>query len=260
MTLKIGVLVKQVPDTNSKIQLQGDQIDASGLKFVVNPYDEFGVEEALKTKEIWEKAGQKVETVAVLLGPKAAQKALRDVLAVGLDRGVHILDEEGKASDPKSVSEALKTVCQEEGFHLIFAGKQAVDSDSHATAQMLAEHLKIPHVGVVSKIDFEGKEMAQVERAVDGGSKEIFKLKLPALITANKGLNKMRMASLINIRKAAKKEVKEVPLPSVQADWKVRSWSLPSERAAVKMIEGDMNTQAAELVRLLKEEAKVIGS
>lgn len=258
MSLKIAVLVKQVPDTSSKIQLQGNQIDTASLKYVVNPYDEFGVEEALKTKEAWEKAGQQVETVAILVGPAAAQKALRDVLAVGIDRGIHIKDEEGKASDPKSISEALAAVCKEEGFQLIFAGKQAIDSDSHATAQMLAEKLKIPHVGVVSKCSWEGHEVATLERDVDGGAKEVFKVKMPALITANKGLNKMRMASLINIRKASKKEVKEMALPSVEKGWSVTSWSLPPERAAVQMIEGDVATQAKELVKKLKDEAKVL--
>jgi electron transfer flavoprotein beta subunit len=258
MSLKIGVLVKQVPDTNSKIQLQGSSIDLASLKFVVNPYDEFGVEEALKTKEAWEKEGQTVETVAVLVGPSGAQKVLRDVLAVGIDRGIHIKDEAGAASDPKSVSQVLAKICEEEKFQIIFAGKQAVDSDAHATPQMLAERLKIPHVSVVSKIQWEGHGVAKVERDVDGGAKEIFKVKMPALLTANKGLNKMRMASLINIRKASKKEVKEVPLPSCEAGWKITSWSLPSERAAVQMIDGDAATQAKELIRRLKEEAKVL--
>lgn len=258
MALKIGVLIKQVPDTNSKISLKGDAIDEADMKYVINPYDEFAIEEALKTKDLWTKAGEQVETVGILLGPSSAQKSLRDALAVGLDRAIHIVDNEKKASDPRSVSQGLAKVCEAEAFHLILAGKQAVDTDSHAVAVMVAERLKIPHVSVVSKLEFQGKDSVQAERDVEGGMKEILKIKLPCLITANKGLNKMRLASLPGIRAAAKKEIKEVPLPEVKAGYKVQGWGLPPERGKVKLIEGEPEKQAAELVRLLHEEAKVI--
>lgn len=259
MSLKIAVLLKYVPDSSAKIQLNGSSVDLSSVKWTVNPYDEFAVEEALKTQEAWTKAGQSVETVGLTLGPKEAEKGLRDVLAVGLDRGIHILDTEGKARDPKTISKALADVCRAEGFHLIFAGKQAIDSDSHATSVMVAERLSMPHVGVVSAIEWSGHESAKVERDVEGGQKEILKVKLPALITCNKGLNKMRLASFINIRKAKQKEVKEVPLGETSASWTLSNWSLPPERAAVKIIEGGNPEEKVEaLLKALREEAKVI--
>lgn len=258
MATKIGVLIKYVPDTNAQIQMKEGQIDESSLKYVMNPYDEFAVEEAVRTKEAWTKEGIEAEIVGVLLGPKEAVKALRDSFAVGIDRGIHILDESKAANDPKSISTALASACREETFDLLFAGKQAVDTDSHATAQMVAERLGIPHVGVVSECEFVKNESVRLTRDVEGGMKEIFTCKLPVLITANKGLNKMRLAPLPAIRRASQKEVKEVPLPAVSSGLKVVEWTLPPERSAVKMIEGDPAAQANELIRVLREEAKVI--
>lgn len=258
MALKIGVLIKNVPDTNSKIVLKGDAIDETDLKYVINPYDEFAIEEAVKTKDAWTKLGEQVEIVGICLGPKSASKSLRDAFAVGVDRGVHIVDDSRMAIDPRAASQALARTCAEENFHLIFAGKQAVDTDSHAVAQMVAERAKLPYVAVVSKIEWTGTTEAKVERDIEGGMKEIFKVKLPAMIIANKGLNKMRLASLPGIRAAAKKEIKEVALGDVKPGYRLKSWALPPERGKVKMIEGEAPQQAAELARLLHEEAKVV--
>ena len=258
MALKIGVLLKHVPDTNSRIQLKNEMIDETDIKYVINPYDEFAIEEAIKTKDLWAKGGEQVEIVGICLGPTAAQKSLRDAFAVGVDRGIHILDNDKKAIDARSISQALAKVCAEEKFNLIFAGKQAVDTDAHAVAQMVAERLKMPHIAVVSKCEWTGAASVKVERDIEGGVKEIYTVKLPALLTANKGLNKMRLASLPGIRAASKKEIKEVPLPDVKAGYKVKGWALPPERGKVKMIEGEPEKQAAELVRLLHEEAKVV--
>lgn len=255
MSVKIGVLIKYVPDTSTKIELKDGKIDETNIKYVINPYDEFAIEEAVKTKEAW---GGETEVVGICLGPKAAQKALRDAFAIGVDRGILIVDEERKASDPNTVSKALASVAKEEGFKLIFAGKQAVDTDTHATAQMIAARLAMPSVSVVSKIEWEGQETALVERDVEGGAKERLKITLPALITANKGLNKMRLASLPMIRRASKKEIKEVELPEVGQAYEVSNWSLPPERGEVKLIEGEPAAQAEELVRILREEEKVI--
>jgi len=255
---KIGVLIKFVPDTNSRIQLKGDAVDEADLKFVINPYDEFAIEEAVKTKELWAKSNLPAEIVGICLGPTAAAKALRDAFAVGVDRGIHIVDNAKTATDSRSIATALAEACKTESFNLIYAGKQAVDSDNHAVAVMVAEKLKMPHIAVISKCEWTANTEATVERDVEGGMKDIYKVKLPALFTANKGLNKMRLASLPGIRAAAKKEIKEIPIAAVKAGIKVSGWSLPPERGQVKMIEGEPEKQAAELVRLLHTEAKVI--
>lgn len=258
MALKIGVLIKNVPDTNSKIVLKGDAIDETDLKYVINPYDEFAIEESVKTKEAWTKAGEQVEIVGICLGPTSAAKSLRDAFAVGVDRGIHIVDNSKASIDPRAISQALSRVVTEENFHVVFAGKVAVDTDSHAVAQMVAERAKLPYAAVVSKLEWTGTGEAKVERDVEGGMKEVFKLKMPAMIVANKGLAKMRLASLPGIRAAAKKEIKELPLGDVKAGFKIKNWSLPPERGAVKMIQGEPAQQAAELAKLLHEEAKVI--
>jgi len=259
VALKIGVLIKNVPDTNTRIQLKGDAIDESDIKYVINPYDEFAIEEAIRTKELWTKAGETVEIVGICLGPTQAAKSLRDAFAVGVDRGIHIVDNQKQAIDPKGISAGLAKACATENFHLIFAGKQAVDTDAHCVAVMVAERLKMSHVAVASKCTFEGTATVQVERDIEGGVREIYKVKLPALITANKGLNKMRLASLPGIRAASKKEIKEVPLEgNIKPSFKIANWNLPPERGKVKMIEGEPAQQAAELVRLLHEEAKVV--
>lgn len=255
---KIGVFIKYVPDTNSRIQLKGEAVDEADLKYVINPYDEFAIEEAIKTKELWAKSNIQAEIVGVCLGPTAAAKALRDAFAVGVDRGIHIVDNSKAATDSRSISQALAEVSKGENFNLIFAGKQAVDSDSHAVAVMVAERLRMPHLSVVSKCEFSGSESVKVERDVEGGMKDTYTIKLPCLLTANKGLNKMRLASLPGIRAAAKKEIKEVPIGAVKVGVKFSKWALPPERGAVKMISGEPPQQAAELIKLLHEEAKVI--
>jgi len=256
--MKIGVLIKHVPDTNTRIQLKDGKIDETAIKYVMNPYDEFAVEEAVKTKEKLSSQGVQVEIVGVCLGPKEASKSLRDAFAVGVDRGILILDNERKAADPLAVSSALAQICRDENFSLILAGKQAVDSDSHAVAQMLAARLKMPYISVVSKVEILAADKLKVERDIEGGVKEVYEMKLPALLTANKGLNKMRLASLPNIRKASQKELKEVALPEVKTGYRVTAWSLPAERGAVKIIEGTSAEQAQKLVQALREEAKVI--
>jgi electron transfer flavoprotein beta subunit len=259
MALKIGVFIKHVFDTNARIQLKGDLVDEADVKYVINPYDEFAVEEAIRTKDAWVKGGEQVEIVGLTVGPTAAQKSLRDAFAVGVDRGIHVVDNEKRAVDSRGLAKALAGVCKDENFHLIFAGKQAVDTDSHSIPQMVAELLKIPHVAVVSKCEWTGTGEVKVERDIEGGMKEIYSLKLPALIAANKGLNKMRLASLPGIRAAAKNEIKEVPLPAdIKSSIKISGWSLPAERGKVKMIEGEPAQQAAELVKRLHEEAKIV--
>ncbi len=256
--LKIGVLIKQVPDTGSKIEIKEAKVDEAALKYIINPYDEFAIEEAIKTKEKWVQEGQTVEIVGISLGPKSASKSLRDAFAVGVDRGVLVVDEEKKLQDARSISQALAVVCRDEAFHFLLSGKQAVDSDGHAVGVMLAERLGIPHVSVVSKVEIESINSMKVERDVDGGMKDVYRIGFPCLITANKGLNKMRLASLPGIRAAAKKEIKELALSDLNAGLRPEAWALPAERGQVKIIQGQPADQARELIRLLREEAKVI--
>lgn len=258
--MKIFVCVKQVPDTETKIKLlsDGSGIDETGVKWVMNPYDEFAVEEALKTKEA--AAGSTVTVVTV--GPKSrAADTLRTAMAMGADDAI-LIEAQGYVDGflaAKAMAEAIK---KEGGADLVFTGKLAIDDNASATPQFLAEFLEIPHVTVVSKLTVSEKSL-EAEREVEGGTKEVFELQLPALVAANKGLNMPRYASLPGIMKAKKKPLKEISLADLGlsdsgAKVAFSDYQLPPEKPPVQMIEGDPAQQAQELVKRLKDEAKVL--
>jgi electron transfer flavoprotein beta subunit len=256
--MKIFVCIKQVPDTETKIKIGADnQIDPNGIKWVMNPYDEYAVEEAIKLKE--KTPGAQVWVVT--LGPKArSAEVLRTALAMGADEG--ILVDAPAALEQQVTARALATVIQQEGgAQLIFTGKLAIDDNAASVSQMLAEYLQIPHTSVVSKFTLDA-ENAVVEREAEGGQVEIVQLSIPAVIAANKGLNMPRYASLPGIMKAKKKVLKEIALDSLgtvaKAKTKILSLELPAEKPAVKLVSGDVATQVSSLVQLLRDEAKVL--
>lgn len=258
--MRIFVCIKQVPDTETRIKLTSDSqgIDTNGVKWVINPYDEFAIEEAIRFKE----AGADVQVTAVTLGPKArVNNALLTAMAMGADDSILINTE--APMDALSTAKALAATIKAEGdFSMVYAGKLAIDGNVSAVPLMLAELLNIPHASVVSKTEYADGSV-KATREIEGGTSETFKLKLPAMITANKGLNKPRFASLPGIMKAKKKPIKELTLEDlgVAADsFKVKftNYELPAEKAPCKMIEGEPQDQVNELVRLLQEEAKVL--
>ena len=255
--MKIFVCIKQVPDTETKIKLAGEQIDPAGVKWVMNPYDEYAVEEAIKLKE--KNAGAQV--FAITLGPKArAGEVLRTALAMGADEG--ILIDAPPNLDPLMTARALaKAIEQEGGAQLVLTGKLAIDDNASSVSQMVAEFLKVPHATVISKLTWEA-EAVVAEREAEGGSREILQLQRPAVIAANKGLNSPRYASLPGIMKAKKKVLKDLTLEALgvssSGKTKVLKLELPADKPAVKMISGDATAQATSLVQLLRDEAKVL--
>jgi electron transfer flavoprotein beta subunit len=257
--MRIFVCIKQVPDTETRIQIKADKsgIEEAGVKWVMNPYDEYAVEEALKLKEA---KGAGTVTV-VTVGPKArAQEALRTAMAMGADDG--ILIDTADSLDSFWTAKALAGAIKKEGaFDFIYTGKLAIDDNASSVPQMLAENLEVPHVTVVSKLTYADSVIA--ERETEGGAREVFALTGPCVIAANKGLNTPRYASLPGIMKAKKKPLKEVPLADVgvsasQLKTRFKDFQLPPEKPAVKMLQGDPAQQAQELVKLLLEEAKVL--
>lgn len=259
--MKIAVCIKQVPDTETRIKINPEQtgIDETGIKWIVNPYDEFAVEEAIKLKE--SKADGSTVTV-ISLGPKKrCVDALRTALAMGADDAI-VVDSDS-ALDAFATAKALAKALQQEGpYDLIFTGKLAIDDNASAVSQMVAEFLKIPHATVVSKFS-ESADSVQVEREVEGGAREVINMQGPSVIGANKGLNMPRYASLPGIMKAKKKPLKEISLAKLgvsDSDIKVRfkNFALPPEKPPVKMIDGEPGEQAKKLVQLLREEAKVL--
>jgi electron transfer flavoprotein beta subunit len=257
--MKIFVCLKQVPDTESRIQLKADKsgIEEAGIKWVMNPYDEYAVEEALKVKEA--KGAGSVTVISV--GPKArVSEALRTAMAMGADDAIVI--DSGEALDSFWTAKALATAIQKEGaFDLVFGGKLAIDDNAASVPQILAEFLNVPHVTVVSKLTVGGE--IQAEREIEGGAREVFAIQGPCVIAANKGLNTPRYASLPGIMKAKKKPLKEIALADLgvssdKTKTRLKNFQLPPDKPAVKIIAGDAATQAKELVRLLMDEAKVL--
>lgn len=258
--MKLFVCIKQVPDTETKIKLTGNAagIESAGVKWVMSPYDEFAVEEAIKTRD--KNPGAQVWVLTV--GPKArAVEALRTALAMGADEAIVINAAENldAYSTAKALSECIKA---EGGAKVIFTGKMAIDQNQSSVGPMLAQMLNIPHTSVVTKFELTGENVV-VERESEGGVKEIVQMMTPTLVGANKGLNMPRYASLPGIMKAKKKVIKELEASAlgVQAtDTKVvyKNFTQPPEKPAVKMLAGDASAQVSSLVQALRDEAKVL--
>lgn len=258
--MRIAVCVKQVPDTETKIKVapDGSQIDTTGIKWIMNPYDEHAVEEAIKIRDA--NAGSTI--MVFTAGPKSrATEVLRTALAMGADEGV-IIDTPDTA-DNDLVARALAEAIKKEGtFDLVLSGKLAIDDNSSAVSQMLAQKLQMPHATVVSKMATTPSNVT-TEREVEGGTREVYEIQLPAVVGANKGLNMPRYASLPGIMKAKKKVLKEYDLAGLglnpsSVKVKLTQYKLPPEKPAVKMLQGDAKTQAADLAGLLRNESKVI--
>jgi electron transfer flavoprotein beta subunit len=259
--MKIVVCVKQVPDTETRVQIapEGHSIAEADVSWIVSPYDEFAIEEALKIKEA--KGG---EVVLATVGPDRAQSALRTGLAMGADSAVHVkdaaLDDADTAATARALAGALKTLAP---YDLVLCGQQGVGGDNSQVPGLLAELLDLPQVTVAVKIDVRDGQ-AVVEREIEG-ARETWETALPAVISAQKGLNEPRYASLKGIMAAKKKPIQVLDAAGVGLDAaavapkvKVTAMELPPPRPSVHMIEGEPEAQAKELIRLLHEEAKVI--
>ncbi len=250
--MKIAVCIKRVPDTETRVRVASDgaSIDEGGVKFIVNPYDEFAIEEALQRKE---KAGGG-EVVVVTLGTEAAQETIRGALAMGADRGV-LLKAERIPADALAVAKALAAELKDGGYDLILFGKLAVDDYNHAVGPMVAELLELPCVTAIAKLELEGGS-GVAEREIEGGV-EVVAFQLPAVLTAEKGLNTPRYPALKGIMAAKKKPIDVKPAALGEARLAVTALSLPPERQAGRIL-GEGPDVVPELVRLLRTEAKVL--
>ena len=257
--MNIYVCIKQVPDTETKIKLNADQsgIDTTGIKWIMSPYDEFAVEEALRLKE--KNAGSTVTVLSA--GPSRVVEAIRTALAMGADSGIHI--EIPETADNNLCAKALAGALKKESkIDVIFGGKEAIDDGAAQVSQLVSEYLDISYVTVVLNAEY-GQNSVKCKREIEGGAFEMVEAPFPVLIAAQKGMNEPRYASLPNIMKAKKKEVKALKMADVgasEADQKIRykNYQLPPPKQAGKKVAGDPATQAKELARLLHEEAKVV--
>jgi electron transfer flavoprotein beta subunit len=256
--MNIYVLMKQTFDTEEKVILLDGAVSEDGVKFVINPYDEYAVEEAIRVKE---QHGGKVTVVSV--GPERTAEALRTALAMGADEAVLITDERLSA-DEHAVAKVLAAyLSQEEGLDLLLGGSFSVDHGAGQVAIRTAHLLGIPHVASVTKLDIDGNT-ATVERDAEGDT-ETLEVILPALFTAQQGLNDPRYPSLPGIMKAKKKPFLRLSLDDLSLSeddiaprTRQRTLSLPPARKAGQLLQGEPKHQAATLVQLLRTEAKVL--
>ncbi|MDP3149071.1 MAG: electron transfer flavoprotein subunit beta/FixA family protein [Ignavibacteria bacterium] len=248
--MKIAVCVSHVPDTATRIKIAADQksIDPAGVSFVLNPYDEYAVEEALKTKE---KFGG--EVVVLSVGGDRVKETIRKSLAMGVDEGVHLKTDE--ALDSFAIAQALADEIKSLGSELVFMGKQSVDYDSGMVGQLTAELLSFNSISVCVTFNLDGNTIT-AEREIEGG-KEIVETSLPCIITAQKGLNEPRYASLKGIMAAKKKVIQEKPVASTPALVENLQLKMPTAKNPGRIL-GTDSSAVPELVKLLHEEAKVI--
>ena len=249
--MKVLVAVKRVVDYNVKVRVKADHsgVETANVKMSMNPFDEIGVEEAIRLKE----KGTATEIIAVSMGPQQCQETIRTALAMGADRG--ILVQTDAELQPLAVAKLLKAVVAKEQPKLVILGKQAIDDDCNQTGQMLAALLGWPQGTFASKL-VPGTDVIEVTREVDGGL-ETVELKLPAVVTTDLRLNEPRYASLPNIMKAKKKPIETVTPEALGVDPAPRVVTLkvaePAKRSA-----GIKVPDVAALIDKLKNEAKVI--
>jgi electron transfer flavoprotein beta subunit len=249
--MKVLVAVKRVIDFNVKIRVKADGtgVETANVKMSMNPFDEIAVEEAVRLKE----AGTASEIVAVSMGPQPCQETIRTALAMGADRGVHVLTD--AELQPLAVAKLLKAIVAKETPDFVILGKQAIDDDCNQTGQMLAALMGWPQATFASKLKIaEGK--ATVTREVDGGL-ETLELKLPAVMTTDLRLNEPRYASLPNIMKAKKKPIEALTPEALGVDVAPRLVTLKVEEPA-KRHGGAKLGSVQELVDKLQTEARVI--
>jgi electron transfer flavoprotein beta subunit len=244
--MKIAVCIKRVPDSETRVKIgsDGKRLDEAGVKFVLNPYDEFAVEEGLRRGEV----------TVVSLGPAAAQETIRTALAMGADRGV-LLQTDAAPADGFVTAQTLAAELKGGGWDLILFGKMAIDDYNQQVGPMVAELLGLPCVTAVAHLDIDGTR-GVAEREIEGGI-EVVEFPLPAVLTTDKGLNEPRYPALKGIMAAKKKPLEVKPVQLAAGGIEVVALTPPPERKEGKIV-GEGAAAVPELVRLLREEAKVL--
>lgn len=257
--MNIYVLLKKTFDTEEKITVANGKIEEDGAEFIINPYDEYAVEEAIKQRD--EHGG---EVTIVTVGDADSEKQLRTALAMGADKAVVINTEEDlEDGDPFTTAKILEAFFEDKEPDLILAGNVAIDEASGQVGPRLAERLGISYVTTITNLEIDG-DTARIDKDVEGDVEKI-ETNLPLLVTCQQGLNDPRYPSLPGIMKAKKKPLDELEIDDLDLDEdelepKTRTIDvfMPPEKEAGKVLEGDLSDQVKELVSLLKNEAKVL--
>lgn len=262
--MNLAVCVKQVPSSEARVTVapDGRSVDRTSVEMVVNPYDEYAIEEALRIRE---KVGGTVTVISI--GPAKAEEALRTCLALGADRALILKDDSlqqgGFLGTARVLAEALRPLSAD----LILFGKTSIDVDNHGTGVAVAEMLGLPHVSVISSLEWMDETHARCHREIEGAT-EVVEVELPAVLTANKGLNEPRYPSLPGIMKAKKKPIEEQSAAALGIDpaavaaqgarVTVAKLEPPPPRAEGKRLSGDAREAVVEVLKALHEERKLI--
>lgn len=257
--MNIFVIMKRTFDTEEKIAVQNGQINEDGAEFIINPYDEYAIEEAIQLRD-----ANGGEVTVVTIGGEDSEKELRTALAMGCDKAVLINTEDDlENGDQYSTSRILAEYLKDQEVDIILGGNVAIDGGSGQVGPRLAELLDIAYVTTITKLEIDG-DKATIVRDVEGDS-EVIEASLPILVTAQQGLNEPRYPSLPGIMKAKKKPLDELELDDldldeddVEAKTKTIEIYLPPKKEAGKVLEGEIEDQVKELVSLLRNEAKVV--
>jgi len=262
--MNIIVFIKQVPDTATRIKIAADskKIEESDVTWIISPYDEYAIEEALKIKE--SKGAGKVTVIS--MGPERVGTSLKNALAMGADDAVHLLDPAFEGSDAFATAKALATAVKNRSYDILFFGKMGVGLDQAQVPSMVAELLDLPQVTSIAKLEIgDGKITAH--REIEGAT-ETVECSLPVVLAAEKGLNEPRYPSLKGIMAAKKKPIETLNLAALGlspeevgekgSKVKITGMSLPAARQAGKILQGETAEVVRQLVDLLSNEAKVI--
>ncbi|AOH56002.1 electron transfer flavoprotein subunit beta [Peribacillus muralis] len=257
--MNIYVLLKRTFDTEEKITLSNGKINEDGAEFIINPYDEYAVEEAIQVRD-----AQGGEVTVISVGSEEAEKQLRTALAMGADKAVLInIEDDIENGDQFTTAKIIGEYLKDKSADLIIAGNVAIDGGSGQVGPRVAEILEIPYITTITKLDIADGNVSVI-RDVEGDS-ETIEASLPLLVTAQQGLNEPRYPSLPGIMKAKKKPLEELELDDldleeddVEAKTKTIEIYLPAKKEAGKVLSGEIGDQVSELVQLLRSEAKVI--
>jgi electron transfer flavoprotein beta subunit len=257
--MKILVCIKQVPDMESKFKVNADGTwyESSDLAWRMNEYDEYAVEQAVRLKE---EHGGSPDVTVLSIGPERVKEAMKKALAIGADRGVHIVDGESHRKDPFEIASIIADFATDKGFDLIFTGMQSQDRGSAQVGVLVAEMLGLPAVTTVVDFSFDEGTLT-AKRELEGGLKAVVKARIPAVVTCQMGLNTPRYPTLPNIMKAKKKELLSVEVGEflkVEELLATTKMFFPEKKGGGLVLEGDIDEMANQLIKLLKDKTSVL--
>ena len=257
--MKLLVCIKQVPDLESRFKpdAAGTWYNETDLAFRMNEYDEYAVEQAVQLRE---KLGEGAELTVLSIGPDRVVEAIKKALAMGCDNAAHIQDKAAAGKDPWQIASIIAAYARDKAFDIIFTGMQSQDRGSAQVGVTIAEQLGYACTTTIVGFDYDGGNII-AKRELEGGIKSVVKMKLPALVTCQMGLNVPRYPTLPNIMKAKKKEINVIPVADLleeDALATTASFHPPAKKGSGIVLEGDVGNLVDQLIAILKDKTAVL--